>query len=143
MTPISLFVAGVPQPQGSTKAFARKDGGRPIVTSDNAKNAPWRAVLAYELAQHVDGVTAKVPMEVHLDFYFLRPASHPKRNPPPHITKPDLDKLIRSFLDAGTKVVWADDSQVMLVSASKQYAKGDNPRCGVRIHISEFEGEIV
>lgn len=42
MKPINLFVAGVPQPQGSTKAFARKDGARPIVTSDNAKNAPWR-----------------------------------------------------------------------------------------------------
>lgn len=137
MKPISVFCAGVPQPQGSTKAFARKDGGRPIVTSDNAKNKPWRAVVATELAKHVDAVEKVAPIEVHLDFYFLRPASHRKRNPPQHVTKPDADKLIRSCLDAMTGVVFRDDSQVVLVSASKQYAKDD--RCGVRIHISEFE----
>lgn len=139
MMPITLFVAGVPQPQGSTKAFARPGGGRPIVTSDNAKNKPWRSVVATELAKHVTAVEMSAPIEVHLDFYFLRPASHRKTKPPQHVVKPDADKLIRSVLDAATGVVFRDDSQVVLVSASKSYAKDD--RCGVRIHISEFEGE--
>lgn len=37
-------------------------------------------------------------------------------------TKPDVDKLERAVLDALTGVLWADDSQVVVLSADKVYA---------------------
>lgn len=37
-------------------------------------------------------------------------------------TKPDVDKLERAVLDALTGVLWADDSQVVMLSADKVYA---------------------
>lgn len=41
---------------------------------------------------------------------------------PPHIKKPDTDKLIRAVCDAMTSIVWGDDSQVVEVHARKRYA---------------------
>ena len=41
---ISFFVPGVPQPQGSSRAFTTKTG-RAYVTSDNAKLKPWREAV--------------------------------------------------------------------------------------------------
>jgi crossover junction endodeoxyribonuclease RusA len=45
----------------------------------------------------------------------------------PHIKKPDVDKLLRSMLDALTGVVWADDSQVAYAIINKVYAWNDRP----------------
>lgn len=45
----------------------------------------------------------------------------------PHIKKPDVDKLLRSMLDALTGVVWVDDSQVSYATVNKVYAWNDRP----------------
>jgi Holliday junction resolvase RusA-like endonuclease len=53
-----------------------------------------------------------------------------------HISKPDLDKLIRCVKDALTSIVWNDDSQVTEVTASKIYESASRGT-GVHIQISE------
>ena len=37
--------------------------------------------------------------------------------------KPDLDKLVRAILDAGSGVAWRDDSQVISITATKRVAE--------------------
>lgn len=37
-------------------------------------------------------------------------------------TKPDLDKLLRAVCDAGTGILWTEDSRIVDVSMRKEYA---------------------
>jgi Holliday junction resolvase RusA-like endonuclease len=39
-----------------------------------------------------------------------------------HIKKPDTDNLLKAVLDGLNGIAWADDSQVIRVSASKEYS---------------------
>lgn len=159
---IKLRVYGTPVPQGSTRAFAVRKGGRPtgavVVTGDNPKTKSWRAAIvdaalaAIRDAAHDpgrDGVTeehAGQALAVTLVFTLPRPAGHfgsgknagqVKPSAPPFpVAKPDLDKLCRAVLDALTDAgVWRDDSQVASLTAAKVYASG-NERPGCVIEVS-------
>ena len=52
----------------------------------------------------------------------------------PHV-KPDLDKLCRALGDSLEGIAYVNDSQIVILAASKIY--GDNP--GVEIEISEVD----
>lgn len=116
---IEFFVAGVPQSQGSTRAFVVK--GRAVTTSANPKNKSWRESVAAEFRVHCTSLL-EIPIRVELEFVMPRTTSLPKTKTRPHTTKPDLDKLIRSIFDAGSGVAWADDARVNRISATKRYA---------------------
>ena len=72
-------------------------------------------------------------MELEVRFIFTRPAGHfgSGRNadrllpsaPAHKVTSPDLDKLVRAVLDAMTGVLFADDRQVMAITAHKRYGQ--------------------
>jgi Holliday junction resolvase RusA-like endonuclease len=110
-----VTVPGHAQPQGSTRAFVR--GGRAIVTSANPKLADWRARVAGALWVAAPPATGAVV--VQLAFDLARPKSVRRTHA---TTRPDLDKLVRAMLDAGTEAgVWRDDAQVVEVVATKQY----------------------
>lgn len=114
-------VLGTPIPQGSTKAFNRKGGGHPIVTADNPATKPWRRLVAAAAMQAgVPMVSPETPMAVGVVFCFERPASAKKRRYP--TVRPDLDKLVRSCLDALTGIAWVDDAQVVALNVSKAYS---------------------
>ena len=127
---IAFTAHGAPEPQGSARAFVR--GGRAVVTSDNPDLHGWRQVVAWAAQQHRPAEVIRGPVRVRLRFYLTRPASVSERRRPRPIVKPDLDKLTRAVLDALTGIVWADDSQVVEVEASKNY--GD---ARVEIEVSE------
>lgn len=126
---IEFWVAGVPQSQGSTRAFVVK--GKAVTTSANPKNKSWREAVRSGFEQHFASLV-EVPVKVELTFVLPRTQSLPKRFERPHTTKPDLDKLIRSCLDAGTGIAWADDARVDSITARKRYALV-NEQSGVRI----------
>ena len=112
-----------PAPQGSKRHVG---GGRMIESS--AKVKPWREAVRQEaLASGATMITG--PVFVKLTFRFNRPKGHlnAKGQLKPsaridHITRPDLDKLVRSTLDALTGTAFADDSQVAFMVSSKEYA---------------------
>ena len=119
---IMFDVLGTPVTQGSTKAFVV--GKRAIVTHDKRKPLmDWRGDIAHAAAACSDGRFAQrgVPVSVAATFRLQRPKSAPKRITSP-TTKPDLDKLTRSLLDALTGVLWADDSQVETLDIGKRFA---------------------
>lgn len=145
MTIVLFTVRGEPIPQGSARAFVR--GGRPIVTSDNPRLSAWRDAIAAEAAQAMTGPMVLGAVAVRVSFYLPRPKGHyGKRGllpsaPRYHVTKPDVDKLIRAVLDGITGIVVKDDSQVIYVEGHKSY--GDT--LGARVDVWESEpwtGEV-
>ena len=126
---ITFTVAGTPVTQGSTRAFVA--GDRAIIT--HVKRTPllnWRASIAHEAQLASGGAMAARGVEVwvSVEFRLQRPASAPKRVIRP-TTKPDIDKLARAALDALTGVLFADDSQVVSLTAMKRFA-GEGEPCG-------------
>lgn len=151
---ITFFVAGVPVPKGSAKAFMRKGMRFPVVVQDNAdKQKPWASSIGYMAMQNIRTERAFYgPTEIVLAFYMPRPKGHygTGRNagtlkhdaPLWPTTKPDLDKLIRCVKDALTKIAWNDDSQVASVRAFKMYASHDQP-VGCKISIGPLSAPEV
>ena len=116
----TVFVPGKPAAQGSKRHIG---GGRLIEQSKAV--APWRKTVARVLAdtmpEPLDGPTA-----IQADFVMPRPKATPKTKPTPAAVKrPDLDKMLRAILDAGTGIAWRDDSQVVVIAATKRIAELD------------------
>ena len=121
---LTFTVYGVPQPQGSARAFMPKGFQRPVITGDNEKNKPWRqeiagTALAAMAEEKLILIARPAAVYFAVAFYFDRPKS--TKRDALKTTKPDLDKLVRSCLDSLTGIVMDDDSQVTRVIASKAY----------------------
>lgn len=113
----SLFVPGVPAPQGS-----KRHVGRGIMVESSKEVGPWRERIA--LAAHQQGCPlVGGAVELELDFVMPRPKSAPKSRTPDAVKRPDIDKLARAVLDALTGVVLADDSQVVRLTVVKRIAE--------------------
>jgi Holliday junction resolvase RusA-like endonuclease len=154
---IAFIVLGRPQPQGSMKGFVLpgKDGGKPraILTSANTKMKPyrqqvgWAALDARAKAGH-NGLFAEkqIAVSVEVKFYLEKPPSISKKRV--HLSvKPDIDKLCRSTIDAMTGIMFADDSQIVQLQASKYYGVPErveivvtNLEVGVVPHIFDENG---
>lgn len=136
---------GLPQPQGSSKAFIPKGWTRAVITSDNKKLKPWRYIVSTAAIETMGGAGRGVMGPVAVDMYFTMPK--PKSAPKNRVTfpdkKPDIDKLCRSTLDA-LKDAGAieDDARVVCLVARKVFP-GDSDGLlvpGVFIRISAYRG---
>ena len=130
---ISFFVAGEPAPKGSTRAFVVN--GKPIITNANRNTKDWEMRIATE-AQRVSPGTSSLAVGVVARFLLQRPKTLPKKVVH-NIKRPDLDKLIRAILDGITGILIEDDSQVVDIRATKQYAQ-PNEQHGVLIELEEM-----
>lgn len=133
-----VVVRGVPAPQGSKRHVGN---GRMVEQSPHLKS--WRATVSqyaaaaryatrtWPTAEELKGH----PIELHCVFTLARPASHWRTGKLAHLlrdsaptqpgSRPDLDKLLRSTLDALTDAgAIFDDSQVVSISAQKSYPGG-------------------
>lgn len=133
---VSFVVAGVPIPQGSTRAFVVK--GRAVTTSTNKNLAQWRQRIAteaqrvgYESCFYRDG---KFSYTVTAEFYFPRTKSMGKKNIR-HTVRPDLDKIQRAVGDGITGVLIPDDATIDRWLVSKYYLPPDSTQ-GPRAEIS-------
>ena len=116
---ISFQVRGLPIPQGSTRAWVVN--GKPIITSSAKGLSTWRRLVADVAQRFAPTEPWEGPVGVQLHFGIPKPKSAPKRRRVWPDKRPDLDKLTRAVLDALTYVVFADDSQVVEIEASKDY----------------------
>lgn len=118
-------IYGLPQPQGSMKAFTPPGHRFPVVTADNEKLKPWRQEVAQTALAEMKRTGAtmiKRPCGVMLQvaFFFDRPKS--TKDGAAKTTKPDLDKLVRGLLDALTGIAFEDDAQVLQCFSTKSYS---------------------
>ena len=136
---ISFFVAGEPAPKGSTKSFYT--GGKVITTNANRRTKDWEMRIATEAQREGWGSTIQhIPtgkaVRIVARFLLQRPKSLPKKVVH-DVKKPDLDKLIRAVLDGIAGILIEDDSQVVDIRATKQYAQLNEPH-GVLIELEEM-----
>jgi crossover junction endodeoxyribonuclease RusA len=125
---ISFSVKGTPIQQGSMK-FIRPGV---MIHSRAVELTTWRADIA-QAAKTAGCKPITDPIEITMKFRIKRPKSV-KRNYP--TVAPDLDKYVRAVNDGLTGVAFVDDSQVIKILATKEYA--DIP--GVDIEVSnEFD----
>lgn len=127
---LTLFVRGLPVPQGSVSAFVIGGKAR-VVHKKNSELRAWREQIAREArkALGLDAQPCECAVRLSLTFFMQRPPSHftssgalrkGVRVYPQG--KPDLDKLLRGVLDGLTGVLYGDDAQVCSVEAVKLYA---------------------
>ncbi len=116
---IRFQVHGLPIPQGSTRAWVLH--GKPVITSSAKGLNVWRRLVADVAQNYAPNEPWEGPVGIELHFGLPKPKSAPKRKRVWPDKRPDLDKLTRAVLDALTYVVFADDSQVIDIRASKDY----------------------
>jgi Holliday junction resolvase RusA-like endonuclease len=139
---IACRIVGVPEPKGSTRGFVyemKDDAGNPVVdpktgktkhravvAPDNKRSERWqRAVKAAALVAANGRFFKKdVAVRIVVTFYVEKPKSVDRAQP---TVPPDLDKYLRSTLDGLKRAVYADDSQVCVIAASKEYCRYPAP----------------
>ena len=88
-----------------------------IVHNKTKELMEWRSRVgqaAHAAGCHpIDGA-----ITISMRFRYLRPRSVTRVQP---TVPPDLDKQIRSILDALTGIAYKDDSQVVSITATKEY----------------------
>jgi len=161
MTTIEIIVLGTPAPQGSKRGFAVKAKGaytgKVAQVESSAKVKPWRMAVKYAALNEIamldwiyQPMTGAIVLEV--TFRLPRPKGHYgtgrnagllKPTAPFHPNgRPDLDKLLRSTLDAlGEAGVWGDDAQVVTVRGAKKYATDYEP-VGATIRVKSVRNEV-
>jgi len=108
MPALTVFIDGVPVPQGS---LVSNGAGRGLRHSNEVKLKPWRYQIMEMLSRHrPDDWDPSAPLTVCAVFRFPRPQGHygtgknanrlKASAPEFHVTKPDADKLMRSIGDA-------------------------------------------
>ena len=125
-----------PPTKGSAKGFTMpgKFGGRPrvIIVNDNPKNKAWARLVGLHARDHkAEDSPWNSWCQLSLVFTMKRLKKMPKGRDYPTV-KPDLDKMVRSVLDALTGILYVDDAQIIALAASKEY--GD--RAGVYIELT-------
>ena len=145
---IEITVYGTPAPQGSKRAFAvRGKGGVPtgrvaVIESSHDRVKSWRQAVIdaadAKRPQWGGRFTPGMPLELYVCFWLRRPKGHYRTGKnadllrdaaPPHPAgMPDLSKLVRATEDALTACgLWADDAQVIICQAVKQWCPGGQP----------------
>ena len=140
MTFYNFLVNGIePAPQGSKTYLGR---GRMIESCKRVKS--WRG-LVNKVARKFIKEPFTGACEVLLVFKLKRRKVHfnskgeVKNNAPKQylVKRNDLDKLVRSTLDALSGVAYLDDCQVIKVTASKEYANNEE-EVGANICINQI-----
>lgn len=104
-------VPGTPITQGSMNVYRGRivhQKSRELSAWRNAINDACRAIM-----EPLDG-----PVTVDVVFRLQSPRSAPRALP--HV-RPDVDKLARAALDGLTGAAFADDAQVVRLTAAKEY----------------------
>jgi len=136
---MEIIVYGTPAPQGS-----KRHVGGGVMVESSKKVKPWRqdvkfaALQARAGAQPIDD-----PVCMRVVFTLPKPASAPKRKRTFPSRKPDIDKLLRSTLDALTDAgIFSDDARVVEFTRLAKVFPGDDEESldspGVRIVVERI-----
>ena len=155
-----IYVLGTPAPKGSSRAFMNRATGHAILAPGGSKvNAlkikAWSTAVR-EQALEACGADRTAPvfictaLLVEIVFCMARPMGHWGKGknagklvptaPRYPATKPDIDKLVRTTLDAMTGLVFDDDSRISRLVATKEWARPGHE--GAVITVAERAAEI-
>lgn len=142
MRKIEFFVPGAPVGKGRPRA-ARRGAGVVMFTPE--KTAGYEALVAATASNAMRAEAGPLfagPLEAVLEMRFPVPASWSKAKRARALagvewrtSKPDADNVAKAILDACNGVVFRDDSQVVILIATKAFS--EEP--GVRVVIREVQ----
>lgn len=154
MNTLTFFIHGVPKPGGSKRGFAfRRPNGKLGVSMTDASGQAgkdWRGDVKSAALAEMRVPKAPFPnpggaLRLLVEFRMPRPKSHYRKDgtlkpgmPVYHTIKPDTTKLLRSLEDALTGILWNDDAQIAVQSASKSYADPGWPS-GATVTLTDIE----
>jgi len=125
---VEFIVPGPPATKGSTVSFVGKLG-RIVTKTDCRGLKAWSESVGWAAKfTRLQLANDDTPVRITAVFQFPHPTRVARLWP---TVRPDLDKLLRALLDALTGVAYADDAQVVELTAQKVY--GADARTTVRI----------
>lgn len=118
-------VEGTPAPQGSKSLGRNRRTGKAIQYESSKKVKPWRLAVSVQAKIAIKPLGGRPrnriedgPIRVDILFKMRKPPKTFRSRP---YIPPDLDKLIRSTLDALSGILYRDDEQVCEITARKAY----------------------
>jgi crossover junction endodeoxyribonuclease RusA len=131
-------VLGKPEAKGSMKPYQDKITGRLGLKPNYPKRLKdWEGQVRLVASRYAPPQPLTGPVSVRLIFTLTRPATVKESRRPLPVVYPDIDKLERAVLDPLTKVIWADDAQVVELIGRKIYGAPQ----GVSVTIRELHSE--
>jgi Holliday junction resolvase RusA-like endonuclease len=130
MTAHTIFIPIAPVPAPRPRVV--RIGGKSV-----AYNDPKYTAYKYSIGLIAKSKIKKPLPEsvcIKIEFFYQIPKSWTKKEKAEakwHTSKPDIDNLIKGCMDALNGIAYEDDSQVVQVSARKQYAQFS----GVQINV--------
>lgn len=82
------------------------------------KYAAFKNHLSLAMKVNHKGPPLKGPVSLCAKFYLKKPKTSKNEYA---VVKPDLDNFLKAVMDAGNGVLWEDDSQIVSLSADKDY----------------------
>ena len=144
---IEFFVPGTPVGKGRPRA-ARRGAG--VVMFTPGRTVDYEALVAATAAAALAGDAPLAhqlldgPLAAMLEMQFPVPASWSRARRARalagaewHTSRPDADNVAKAILDACNGVVFRDDSQIVMLTATKEFS--ETP--GVRVVIREVQNE--
>lgn len=141
---IEFFVPGTPVGKGRPRA-ARRGAGVVMFTPE--KTAGYEALVAAAASNAMRAEAGPLftgPLEAVLEMRIPIPASWSKAHKAAALagtelptSRPDIDNVAKAILDACNGAVFRDDSQIVMLAATKAFS--ETP--GVRVVIREVQNE--
>ena len=133
---VEIYVLGEPkgQPRARSTAFMSKAGKMTSRVYDPGTADGWKYAITAEAAKNCGGTGTWMtdgPVALQVLFRMPRPARLNTKKALAgmtapfhrHVSKPDLDNLLKAVMDALTPIgIWKDDAQVWKIEATKRYA---------------------
>lgn len=142
---IQFTVPCVPIAQPRQRHRIVNAGGRTFSSNYTPKRDPvnaFKATIQMAAQQAYQGPPLEGPVALTLCFVFPRPKClcWKKRAMPRvwHISKPDLDNVVKAVKDSLKSTVWRDDAQVCRLTVEKWIAAG-NEQPSVTVEIAPCE----
>lgn len=138
MSELNIVVLGNPQAQKRHRSFRTGKGIRSYDPSKDDKSN-FIAQLIAQIPRDFKPIAGMI--QVYITYTLKRPKNHYRTGknagmlkdsaPYYHTKKPDLDNLNKLVLDAGSGILWVDDSLICCLSSRKHY--GETPKTEIRI----------
>ena len=140
MNRLDFWVPGTPRPKGSPKIAIRKSTGKRFVVESQTQK-DWQDAVAerarWAVAWQSESCPVDCPVSVVINFILpkIKSAKTNASSLKLAAVKPDLDKLVRTVLDALEGIVYTNDSRVVDIVTSKRTAMSGEP-AGVKIYVT-------
>jgi len=135
-----IIISGTPVAKARPRGFRTKKGNIGFYTPTKSKDFEFEV---RKCAQEIFKNPLRCPIKLSITFLLPRPKRLYWKTKPmprtPHITRPDIDNLVKSVEDGLNKVAFLDDSQIIELHATKNYHAGyEGPQTIIKIEDDGF-----